>query len=207
MAKVDLYNMQGSVCGEIELNDSVFGVPLHEDLLSRSVLFHLERCRQGTHKTKGRSEVSGGGRKPYRQKGTGRARQGSIRSAQHVGGGVIHGKEPLKYGSRMNKKMRALAMKSALSSLVNDEKLMVLDSLKLDEGKTKKMVKVLAALKVDKGALLVTETPEKEVIRASGNIPAVKTAIYNTFNVYDLLKYDKVIMTQDAIKKIEEVYA
>lgn len=204
--KIDVYNLEGKVCEELELNDDVFAVPLHEDLISRSVILHLEKSRQGTQKSKTRSEVSGGGRKPYRQKGTGRARQGSIRAPHYIGGGVAFAPKPREYGGRMNKKMRQLAMKSALSLLAENKQLIVMQDLDLPEAKTREMVKVMKALDKD-SALVVTETPETKVIRAAANIPNVKTAIFNSFNVYDLLKYKNVIITKDAVKKIEEVYA
>lgn len=207
MAKIDVYNMKGEVTGSYDLNDTVFAVQVNEDLLHRAVLMQLANKRQGTHKVKGRSEVSGGGRKPYRQKGTGRARQGSIRAANHVGGGVIFGPVPRSYRTTMPKKMRRLAMKSALTVCVQDSKLRVLDELALSEAKTREMVQVLRALKTDASTLLILDHGDEAVRRASSNIPGLKLEYANTINVLDLMKHEYVVMTAEALKSIEEVYA
>lgn len=207
MAKIDLYNMKGEVNGSIELNDAVFAIEPNHDVLHRAVVMQLANKRQGTSKAKGRSEVSGGGRKPYRQKGTGRARQGSIRAAQHVGGGVIFGPVPRSYRVSMPRKMRRLAMKSALSACLSGEKLMVLDRLEMSEAKTKEMYNVLCNLKAERSTLLVVDKKDLNVERSAANIPGVKLELANTINVFDLLKHDHVIFTQDAVRKIEEVYA
>lgn len=207
MAKIDVYNMKGEVTGSYDLNDTVFAVQVNEDLLHRAVLMQLANKRQGTHKVKGRSEVSGGGRKPYRQKGTGRARQGSIRAANHVGGGVIFGPVPRSYRTTMPKKMRRLAMKSALTVCVQDSKLRVLDELALSEAKTREMVQVMRALKTDASTLLILDHGDEAVRRASSNIPGLKLEYANTINVLDLMKHEYVVMTAEALKSIEEVYA
>lgn len=206
MAKTNLYNMNGEVAEQIDLMDEVFGIEPNQDLLHRVVLMQLGNKRQGTSKAKIRSEVRGGGRKPYRQKGTGRARQGSIRSAQHVGGGVIFGPEPRSYRTSLNRKMRRIAMRSALSAVVSGEKIMVLNELKLNELKTKEMAKILNNLKAEKSTLVILLDKDRDVERCSANLPGVQIEMVNTMNVYDLLKYDHVIMTLDAVRKIEEVY-
>ena len=206
MAKLPLYNMEGNTVGEIELNDAVFGVEVNEHLVHMAVVQHLANKRQGTQSAKGRSEVSGGGRKPWRQKGTGHARQGSIRAAQWKGGGMIWAPKPRDYSFKLNKKEKQLAMKSALTSRVNEEKFFVLDELKMDEIKTKKFQAVLDALKLSK-ALVVLNENDQNVIISARNIPDVKTAQTNTINVYDILKYDTVVITKDAVNTLEEVYA
>jgi len=206
MAKVAVYNMQGQQVEEHELNDAVFGVDVNKNLLHRAVVTQLANKRQGTQSTLTRAEVRGGGAKPWRQKGTGRARQGSIRSPQWKGGGVVFAPKPRDYSKKMNKKERRIALKSALSAKVNDQKFIVVDELKLDEVKTKNMVNVLANLKVGK-ALIVLNNEEKNVVLSARNIPTVKTATTNTINVYDLLKYDVCIVTKNAVATIEEVYA
>lgn len=206
MAKVSVYNMEGSQVGEIELSDAVFGVKVNEHLVHMAVLQQLANNRQGTQKAKTRSEVSGGGRKPWRQKGTGHARQGSTRAPQWTGGGVVFAPTPRDYSFKLNKKEKQLALKSALTSRVAEEKIFVLDALKMDEVKTKKFQAVLDALKVNK-ALVVLEENDQNVILSARNIPNVKTAQTNTINVYDILKYDTLIITKDAVSKIEEVYA
>lgn len=206
MTKTNLYNMNGEVAEQIDLKDEVFGIEPNQDLLHRVVLMQLANKRQGTSKTKIRSEVSGGGRKPYRQKGTGRARQGSSRAAQHVGGGVIFGPVPRSYRTSLNRKMRRIAMRSALSAIVAGEKVKVLNELKLNELKTREMAKVLSNLKAEKSTLLILPEKNRDVERCSANLPAVQVEMVNTMNVYDLLKYDHVIMTLDAVRKIEEVY-
>ncbi len=206
MAKVSVYNMEGSQVGEIELSDAVFGVKVNEHLVHMAVLQQLANNRQGTQKAKTRSEVSGGGRKPWRQKGTGHARQGSTRAPQWTGGGVVFAPTPRDYSFKLNKKEKQLALKSALTSRVAEEKIFVLDALKMDEVKTKKFQTVLDALKVNK-ALVVLEENDQNVILSARNIPNVKTAQTNTINVYDILKYDTLVITKDAVSKIEEVYA
>lgn len=205
--KIDIYNMEGKTVGDIELNDAVFALEPHHDLLHRAVHTYLCNQRQGTSKTKGRSEVRGGGRKPYRQKGTGRARHGSIRSAQYVGGGIIFGPQPRSYSIKLPKKMRQLAMKSALSALVADQRVKVLDKLELNEIKTKNFVKILKNLELNKSVLCVESTRDENIERSAANLPQVKTTLVNTLNVHDLLKYDTLLLTKDAILQIQEVYA
>jgi len=207
MPKVDLYNMKGETIGEIELSDAIFGIDINENAMHLAVQNQLANRRQGTHSTKTKSEVSGGGRKPWRQKGTGRARHGSIRSAQWVKGGIVHGPRPRSYSYTLPKKIKRLALKSALSSKVSNNEIMVLDQLNFDPIKTKQMVNVLDALKVDKGALIVLDSKNENVERSARNIPGIKTALVNTINVFDILKYDKFIITKDAVAKVEEVYA
>lgn len=206
MAKVSVYNIEGKKVGDMELNDAVFGVEINEHLVHMAVVNQLANKRQGTQSAKTRSEVSGGGRKPWRQKGTGHARQGSTRAPQWAGGGVVFAPKPRDYSFKMNRKEKNLALKSALTSKVADDKLIVLDSISFDEIKTKKMVAVLNNLKADK-ALVVLNDNDKNVILSAKNIPDVKTALTNTINVYDILKYDKLIVTKDAVATIEEVYA
>ena len=206
MANVSVYNIEGKEVGSIELNDAVFGVEVNEHLVHMAVVNQLANNRQGTQSAKTRSEVSGGGRKPWRQKGTGHARQGSTRSPQWTGGGVVFAPKPRDYSFKMNKKEKKLALLSALTSKVADNKIVVLDEFKLDEIKTKNMVNVLKNLEVKK-ALVVTDDDNKNVTLSSRNIPGVKTAFTNTINVYDILKYDKMVVAKDVISKIEEVYA
>ena len=206
MAKVSGYNMEGQQVGEMDLNDAVFGVEVNEHLVKMAVVSQLANKRQGTQKAKTRSEVSGGGRKPWRQKGTGHARQGSTRAPQWTGGGVVFAPAPRDYTIKLNKKEKQLALKSALTSRVAANKFIVVDALKMEEAKTKKFQTVLDNLKVNK-ALVVLNENDKNVILSARNIPAVKTAQTNTINVYDILKYDTVIATSDAVKTIEEVYA
>ena len=206
MANVTVYNMEGNEVGTLELNDAVFGVEVNEHLVHMADVRQLANKRQGTQKAKTRSEVSGGGRKPWRQKGTGHARQGSTRAPQWTGGGVVFAPVPRDYSFKMNKKEKNLALKSVLTSKVAEDKLIVLDSISFDEIKTKKMVAVLNNLKADK-ALVVLNDNDKNVILSAKNIPDVKTALTNTINVYDILKYDKLIVTKDAVATIEEVYA
>ena len=206
MAKVSVYNIEGNKVGDMELNDAVFGVEVNEHLVHMAVLSQLANKRQGTQSAKTRSEVSGGGRKPWRQKGTGHARQGSTRAPQWTGGGIVFAPKPRDYSFKMNKKEKNLALKSVLTSKVAEDKLIVLDSISFDEIKTKKMVAVLNNLKADK-ALVVLNDNDKNVILSAKNIPDVKTALTNTINVYDILKYDKLIVTKDAVATIEEVYA
>ena len=207
MATIDLYNMKGQVMKQIEVKDEVFGITPNHDVLQRAVIMHLANKRQGTSKAKGRSEVSGGGRKPYRQKGTGRARQGSIRAAQHVGGGVIFGPVPRSYRTVLPRKMRQLAMKSALSACYADNKLKVVDDLKLEAIKTKEMAQVLSNLEAEKSTLLVLEAMDLVIRRSAANLPGVKLELSNTINVFDLLKFDHVVFTEAALRKVEEVYA
>ncbi len=207
MAKVKVYNMAGSEVSETELNDAVFGIEPNVSVMHAVVVNYLANQRQGTQSTLTRTEVRGGGRKPWRQKGTGHARQGSIRAPQWVHGGVAIGPKPRSYRYTLNKKVRRLAMKSALSTKVQEGNLIVLDTLTMDEFKTKTIVKMLSALNVDGKALIVLDTPDKKVIKSAANIPGVKTTQYNTLNVYDILNYNKFVVVKDAVAKIEEVYA
>ena len=206
MANVKVYNMEGVEVGTIDLNDAVFGVEINEHLVHLAVVRQLADKRQGTQKAKGRSEVSGGGRKPWRQKGTGHARQGSIRAAQWTGGGMIFAPTPRDYSFKMNKKERRAALKSALTSKVQDSQIIVLDSLAFDGIKTKNMVKVLDSLKAQ-NALIVTADNNENVVLSARNIADVKTATPSTINVYDVLKFKTLVVTKDAVKTIEEVYA
>ena len=206
MANVTVYNMEGNEVGTMELNDAVFGVEINEHLVHLAVVRQLANNRQGTQKAKTRSEVSGGGRKPWRQKGTGHARQGSIRAPQWTGGGVVFAPVPRDYEVKMNKKERRAALKSALTSKVQDNKLVVVDSLALAEAKTKEMQKVLTNLKADK-ALVVTADDDQKVVLSARNIADVQTATVNTINVYDVMKHSAVVVTKDAVASIEEVYA
>ena len=206
MANVSVYNMEGKEVGKMDLNDAVFGVEINEHLVHMAVVQQLANNRQGTQKAKTRSEVSGGGRKPWRQKGTGHARQGSTRSPQWTGGGVVFAPVPRDYSFKLNKKEKRAALKSALTSRVQEEKFLVLDELKLDEIKTKKFQAVLDNLKVNKAIVILAED-DKNVILSARNIPNVITASINTINVYDVMKYNTVIATKAAVEKIEEVYA
>ena len=206
MANVSVYNMEGKEVGTMELNDAVFGVDVNEHLVHMAVVAQLANKRQGTQKAKTRSEVSGGGRKPWRQKGTGHARQGSTRAPQWTGGGVVFAPTPRDYTIRLNKKEKRLALKSALTSRVQEQKFIVLDELKFDEIKTKKMQAVLDALKVSKALVVLNENDEK-VVKSARNIENVQTALTNTINVYDILKYNTIIVTKAAVATIEEVYA
>ncbi len=206
MAKVDVYNMEGTVTGSLDLSDAIFGIEPNQDVLHRALINQLANRRQGTHSTKTRSEVSGGGKKPYRQKGTGRARQGSTRSAQHVGGGIIFGPKPRDYSYTLPKKVRRLAMKSALSAKVASGSLIVLESLELPEIKTQKMVKILGNIGAGSSALLVTVNRDETIEKSARNIIGVKTALVNTINVFDILKFDKFVVTKEAVLKVQEVY-
>ena len=206
MAKVSVYNIEGKEVDTIELNDAVFGVEVNTHLVHQAVVLQLANKRQGTQSAKTRSEVSGGGRKPWRQKGTGHARQGSTRSPQWTGGGIVFAPKPRDYSFKMNKKEKNLALKSVLTTKVAENKFIVVDGLNFDEIKTKNMVNVLKNLEVKK-ALVVTDDDNKNVTLSSRNIPGVKTAFTNTINVYDILKYDKMVVAKDVISKIEEVYA
>ena len=206
MANVSVYNMEGKEVGTLELSDAVFGVEVNEHLVHMAVLQQLANNRQGTQKAKTRSEVSGGGRKPWRQKGTGHARQGSTRSPQWKGGGVVFAPVPRDYSFKLNKKEKRIALKSALTAKVNDNNFVVVDELKLDEIKTKKFKAVLDNLKVS-NALVVLNEKDDTVIRSANNLPTVKTTLTNTINVYDILKYNTVVVTKAAVATIEEVYA
>ncbi len=206
MANVAVYNMEGKEVDKIELNDSIFGVEINEHLVHMAVLQQLANKRQGTQKAKTRSEVRGGGRKPWRQKGTGHARQGSTRSPQWTGGGVVFAPTPRDYSFKLNKKEKRAALKSALTSRVVENKFVVVDELKLDEIKTKKFVEILKNLNVEKALVILNDMDEK-VIASAANIPTVKTTQTNELNVFDVLKYDTVVVTKAAVATIEEVYA
>ncbi len=206
MASVSVYNMEGKEVGTLELNDAVFGVEVNEHLVHRAVVSQLANNRQGTQKAKTRAEVSGGGKKPWRQKGTGHARQGSTRAPQWTGGGVVFAPTPRDYSFKMNRKEKRLALKSALTSRVQENKLVVLDELKLGEIKTKNMKAVLDNLKVSK-ALIVLDENDQNVVMSARNLEGVKTALTNTINVFDILKYNTVVVTKAAVAVIEEVYA
>ena len=206
MANVSVYNMEGKEVGKMDLNDAVFGVEINEHLVHMAVVQNLANKRQGTQKAKTRSEVSGGGRKPWRQKGTGHARQGSTRSPQWKGGGVVFAPTPRDYSFKMNKKEKRAALKSVLTSRVQDNKLIVLDELKLDAIKTKEFKKVMDNLKVGK-AMVVIDGQDENVILSARNLPTVNTAVAENINVYDILKGDTLVLTKDAVAKIEEVFA
>ena len=206
MANVSVYNMEGKEVGTIELNDAVFGVEVNEHLVHLAVVQQLANNRQGTQKAKTRAEVSGGGKKPYRQKGTGHARQGSTRAPQWTGGGVVFAPVPREYTFKMNKKEKRAALKSVLTSKVQESNLIVLDELKFDSIKTKNMVNVMKNLQAEK-ALVVLNDNDTNVVMSAKNIPDVKTASVSTINVYDVLKYNKLILTKEAVATIEEVYA
>jgi large subunit ribosomal protein L4 len=206
MANVAVLNMAGAQVGTIELNDAIFGIEANEHVMHLAVVQYLANQRQGTQSTKTRAEVRGGGRKPYRQKGTGRARQGSIRSPQWVGGGVVFAPKPRDYSFKLNKKVKKLALQSALSVKAVENKIIVLDNLDLGEVKTKEMAKVLGNINAGK-ALIVMEGSNKNAILSARNIPEVKTASVNTINTYDILKYNTLVVTKEAVAKIEEVYA
>ena len=207
MANVSVYNIEGKEVGKIDLSDAVFGVEVNEHLVHMAVVSQLANNRQGTQKAKTRSEVSGGGRKPWRQKGTGRARQGSIRAPQWVKGGIALGPKPRSYKYTVNKKERRLAIKSLLSSKVLEKELTVVDKLELTEIKTKTMVKALADLKVEGKTLIVLPENNKNVLMSARNIEGVKTITLNNINVFDLLKYNNLVLPLETVKKIEEVYA
>lgn len=206
MAKVSVYNMEGNQVGDIELNDVIFSVDVNEHLVHMAVVSQLANNRQGTQSAKTRSEVSGGGRKPWRQKGTGHARQGSTRAPQWTGGGVVFAPKPRDYSFKLNKKERRIALKSALTSRVQENKFIVVDELKMDEVKTKSFANTLSNLKVNK-ALVVLGDKNENVVLSARNIPTVKTAYTNTINVYDIMKYDTVVIDKAAVAEIEEVYA
>ena len=206
MANVSVYNMEGKEVGTIELNDAVFGVEVNEHLVHMAVVAQLANKRQGTQKAKTRSEVSGGGRKPWRQKGTGHARQGSTRSPQWTGGGMVFAPTPRDYTITLNKKEKRAALKSALTSRVNEDKFVVVDELKFDEIKTKNFKAVMNNLKVSKALVVLADNDQNTVLSAR-NIPEVKTSLVNTINVFDILKYNTVVATKAAVASIEEVYA
>ena len=206
MASVSVYNMEGKEVGTIELNDAIFGVEVNEHLVHMAVVQHLANMRQGTQKAKTRAEVSGGGRKPWRQKGTGHARQGSTRAPQWKGGGVVFAPVPRDYSFKINKKEKRAALKSVLTSKVQDGNLIVLDELKLDGIKTKNFVAVMNNLKVQKGVVVIAEN-DTNVVLSARNLPNVNTAAANAINVYDILNAKTVVLTKDAVTKIEEVYA
>ena len=207
MANVSVFNLEGNEVGTLELNDAVFGVEVNEHLVHMAVVAQLANKRQGTQKAKTRSEVSGGGRKPWRQKGTGRATQGSTRAPQWTHGGIVFAPKPRDYTVTLNKKVKRLAMKSALSSKVQDNEMIVVDSIATEGYKTKKIAEMLKALGSEKKALIVLSEVDAQVIASAANIPGVKTAQVNTLNVYDILNADKFIVVKDAVSKIEEVYA
>lgn len=207
MPKVDVYDIKGKKVSDIELADSVFGIEPNENIVHAVLVNYLANQRQGTQSTKTRSEVSGGGRKPWRQKGTGRARQGSIRAPQWIKGGIALGPKPRSYKYTVNKKERQLAVKSVLSSKVLENELVVVDSLPLNDIKTKEMVKALSNLKVEGKALIMLPEKNEKVQKSARNIEGVKTTLVETINVYDLLKYNKLVVTEDTVKKLEEVYA
>ncbi len=206
MANVSVYNMKGAEVGSLELSDAVFGADIKEQLVHQAVVTYLANQRQGTQSALTRSEVSGGGKKPWRQKGTGNARQGSIRSPQWTGGGIVFAPKPRDYGKKMNKKERRAALFSVLTDKVNNDNLIALDEMKFDEIKTKNFVEVLNNLKADDALVILSES-DKNVILSGRNIPTVKVITTDSINTYDVLKYKKLIATQDALKKIEEVYA
>lgn len=207
MPKVALFKQDGSNAGEVELNEAVFGIEPNEHVLHEAVLMQRASMRQGTHAVKNRSEVRGGGRKPWRQKGTGRARQGSIRSPQWVGGGVVFGPTPRSYSYKLPKKVRRLALKSALSSKVKEEGIFVLESIAIDAPKTKEIINLLDALKVEQKVLIVTADKDVTVARSANNLKTVKVLTVEELNVLDLLAYDKLIISKDAVEKAGEVLA
>ena len=207
MPTVQVMNMTGKKLEDLELNEAVFGVAPNEAVMHAVVVNYLANQRQGTQSTLTRTEVRGGGKKPWRQKGTGHARQGSIRAPQWTHGGIALGPKPRSYRYTLNKKVRRLAMKSALSSKVLDNTLLVLDNITMDAYKTKEMVKMLGAINAEKKALIVMPEVDQKVIKSAANIPGVKTTLVNTLNVYDILNHGSLILTKEAVKKIEEVYA
>lgn len=205
--QLDVYNMSGDRVGAMDVSDAVFGIEPNEDAIYRVMIAQQANKRQGTHKAKGRSEVRGGGRKPFRQKGTGRARQGSNRAPNHVGGGVIFGPTPRSYRVRLPKKLRRLALLSMLSAKAGGEKLVILDDLAIENGKTRVMAQVLENIGADTTSLIVTAGKRDDVVRSARNLPGVKTAPVNALSVLDLLKYDRLIATREAVETLEEVYA
>lgn len=206
MPKVDVLNVSGQRVGELELNDSIFGVEVNQHVLYEAVKNYLANQRQGTQSAKTRAEVRGGGRKPFRQKGTGRARQGSLRAPNHVGGGIVFAPKPRDYSYKLPKKVKRLAMKSALSSKVENGEIIILDELTIDAPKTKDMVNILKNINAANKALIVSSEKNDNLYRSARNIKGVNTAQVNTLNVYDILKYDSFIVTKEAVQKIEEVY-
>lgn len=207
MPKVNVYNMSGEQVEELELSEDVFGIEVNQHVVYEAVKNQLANKRQGTQSTKTRAEVRGGGRKPWRQKGTGRARHGSRRSPIWTGGGVTFAPKPRDYSYKIPKKVKRLALKSALTSKVQNNEMIVIDEIKFDAPKTKNMVELLAKVNAEKKALIVLDTNDKNVIKSASNIPNVETALVNTINVYDILKYDSFIITKEAVRKVEEVYA
>lgn len=207
MANVSVYNMEGKEVGTIELSDAIFGVEVNEHLVHLAVVQKLANKRQGTQKAKTRSEVSGGGRKPWKQKGTGHARQGSTRSPQWTGGGVVFAPAPRDYSFKMNKKEKRAALKSALTDKLQNNNLIVVDELKMDEKKTKRFAEVMVNLKATRKALVVLAEKDENVVLSARNLPEVKTAFTNTINVYDVMNARTLVLTKDAVTKIEEVYA
>ena len=207
MANVSVYNMEGKEVGTIELSDAIFGVEVNEHLVHLAVVQRLANKRQGTQKAKTRSEVSGGGRKPWKQKGTGHARQGSTRSPQWTGGGVVFAPTPRDYSFKMNKKEKRAALKSALTDKFQNNNLIVVDELKMDDKKTKKFAEVMINLKATRKALVVLSDKDENVVLSARNLPEVKTALTNTINVYDVMNARTLVLTKDAVTKIEEVYA
>ncbi len=207
MPKAKVYDMSGNVVEEIELDNNIFGVEVNTHVMHMAVVNQLANKRQGTHSTKVKSEVSGGGKKPYRQKGTGRARQGSTRSAQWKGGGIIFGPKPRDYSYAIPKKVRRLALKSSLSSKASEGDIIVLDTLRFENIKTKNMAAVLKNLGVDSTALVVIPERDENVVRSAGNLKGIQTAYVNTINVYDIMRHGKFIITKDALSKVSEVYA
>ena len=206
MAKVTMLNMEGKEAGTIELNDEIFGIEPNQDAVHAVVVNYLANQRQGTQSAKTRSEVRGGGRKPFRQKGTGRHRQGSSTDPSQVGGGIVFAPKPRDYRYSVNKKLKRLALKSALSAKVQDKELIVLDELKFEAPKTKDMVKVLDAIKAGKKALIITAEKDENVVRSAANIPGVRTALVNTMNVYEIVNAGSFVVTKEAVEKIQEVY-
>ncbi|ABR50549.1 ribosomal protein L4/L1e [Alkaliphilus metalliredigens QYMF] len=207
MPKVAVYNVSGQKVSEMELSENIFGVEVNEHVLYEAVKNQLANKRQGTQSAKTRAEVRGGGRKPWKQKGTGRARAGTIRSPLWIGGGTVFAPKPRDHSYTLPRKVKRLALKSALTSKVNNEELLVLDELSLDTPKTKDMVNILKNLNADKKVLLVVGEKNEAIIKSASNIPGVTTALVNTINVYDILNHDKFIITKDAVEKVEEVYA
>lgn len=207
MPKIDVYNIEGKKVNDVELKEDIFGIIPNEELVHSVIVNYLANQRQGTQSTKTRAEVRGGGKKPWRQKGTGRARQGSIRAPQWIKGGIALGPKPRSYKYTVNKKERQLAVKSVLSSKVLENELVVVDSLPLNDIKTKEMVKALSNLKVEGKALIMLPEKNEKVQKSARNIEGVKTTLVETINVYDLLKYNKLVVTEDTVKKLEEVYA
>ncbi len=207
MPKVNVYNMLGEAVGEIELNEDIFGVKINKHVVYEVVKNQLANKRQGTQSTKTRSEVRGGGRKPWKQKGTGRARAGSIRAPHFTGGGVTFAPKPRDYSYKVPKKVRRLALKSVLTSKVQENEIIVIDDINFDSPKTKDMVNFLAKVNANKKALIVMDEKNINVIKSAKNIPNIQTALVNTINVYDILKYDSFIITKEAVRKVEEVYA